>query len=116
MSVNRFDLPGRDLDNVRGPDSGPEPNIHGDRVFLVKLQLPLNADPTNPFYKNMIYDRRKSFQFFMLEADNVNAYREAEEAIRTGWKGLKVYRWARRIGDHQLSICFDKAPSQDLPW
>ena len=43
-------------------------------------------------------------------------YREAKRAIAAGWQGIKMYRWARRVGDHELSMCFDRAPGTDPVW
>ena len=44
-------------------------------------------------------------------------YHEAEKAIAGRWQGIKMYRWARRVGDHELAaecVYFDRAPGADL--
>jgi hypothetical protein len=45
-------------------------------------------------------------------------YRDAERAIAGGWQGIKMYMWARRVGDYayELSVCFDRAPGTDPVW
>lgn len=118
--MNRFDSPGRmDAANTitGSPDDvDPPPNIHGDKVFIVKLQVAVNTGngiPQNVF----IYDRQKSFQVYLMADDDANAFHDAASAIRTtGWKGLKMYRWAKRTGDFELSVCFDRAPEKDPQW
>jgi hypothetical protein len=100
--------------NIRDLGKGPPPNIHGNNVFLVKLQLAITGDSVDRHI--LIYDRRRSIEVQMLPSDNGDVYAEAVKEIKTGWKGLKTYRWARRIGDYQLSVCFDKAPPEDPVW
>jgi hypothetical protein len=117
--MNRFDSPQRmDVQNGTGNpnNTDPPPNIHGDKVFMIKLQTPANTGGNVP--KNIfIYDRQKSFQVYMKAEDDPDAFREVALAIRTtGWKGLKMYRWAKRTGDFELTVCFDRAPEKDPPW
>jgi hypothetical protein len=123
LIMNRFDSP-QHLDvksGIGGPDdTDPPPNIHGDKVFMVKMQAALDAAGNNSV--NMpqhifIYDRQKSFQVYMMPVDDELAFAEAAIAIRmTGWKGLKMYRWAKRTGDFELTVCFDRAPENDPQW
>lgn len=87
-------------------------NIHGTRPFLVKIQRPLSPGGQ----EMLIYDRQKSIQAFMLQVDNPDAYSLAMDEMKTGYMGIKIYRWAKRIGERQLSICFDKAPATDPDW
>ncbi|KAI0767664.1 hypothetical protein C8Q74DRAFT_970140 [Fomes fomentarius] len=88
----------------------PPPNVHGERTFLIKIQTPMN--PRNPGF--MIYDRHKSFgSVFFCQQDNPELYREflvETRGPRGGYGGHKMYRWARRTGDFELSVCLDKAP------
>ncbi|KII86097.1 hypothetical protein PLICRDRAFT_31577 [Plicaturopsis crispa FD-325 SS-3] len=126
---NRFDpitLDG-EHNKIEGPDSAPPPNIHGDKTFLIKMQIGLNSgideddeddeDDARIGGHIFIYDRQKSFQGYMLKANDRALFREAHRAVRiTGVGGLKMYRWARRISDNELSICLDRPPAQNPNW
>jgi hypothetical protein len=97
-------------------DTDPPPNIHGDKVFMIKLQVAVNSGGGIP-PNILIYDRQKSFQVYLMAEDDADAFREAALAIKmTGWNGLKMYRWAKRTGDFELSVCFDRAPEKDPKW
>ncbi|KAI0329865.1 hypothetical protein GY45DRAFT_1324470 [Cubamyces sp. BRFM 1775] len=97
-------------------DSGaPPPNVWGDRVFMIKLQIGMGSqDPRHM----MIYDRKRSFQGFMLRENNpcfADFYAEML-GPRGGFDGLKMYRWAKRTGDWELSVCLDRQPQTDTKW
>lgn len=92
--------------------AGPPPNIHGEKPFLIKIQLPTHLHGN----AMLIYDRQRSIQVHLFRSDDPDAYRKAEEAMPTGYKGLKIYRWAKRVGDLKLSVCFDRAPPKDPQW
>lgn len=94
-----------------GVSIGSLPNIHGDKPFLIKIQRPQAGRNAM-----LIYDRQRSFQVFLVRDDDPFAYIAAMQQMSTGWKGLKIYRWAKRTGDLQLSICFDRAPDKDPQW
>jgi len=87
------------------------PNVHGDSVFLVKLQI--SFFPVGEDANMLIYDRQKSFQEFWKRKDSPELFDDAEEMM--GDK-LKIYRYARRVGDLQLSLCLDRKPPQDPAW
>ena len=117
--MNRFDSPKRmDVETGTGSPNVTDPpsDIHADKVFMVKLQIAVNTGSGIP-KSILIYDRQKSFQVYLMANDDANAFGEAASAIKTtGWKGLKMYRWAKRTGDFQLSVCFDRAPEKDPQW
>ncbi|KAL0570768.1 hypothetical protein V5O48_011196 [Marasmius crinis-equi] len=88
-------------------------NIHGTNPFLVKIQKALLGDTG----AMLIYDRQRSFQFNLLRAKDGKAHAEAlREMNVNSATGLKIYRWAKRTGDRQLSICFDRPPPSDPLW
>lgn len=91
------------------------PNPHGNRLFLVKLQAPL----TGRFASIMVYDRQRSIQGYFMLADNPQVYPEMLREMRGprgGHGGVKMYRWAKRSSDWELSICMDKEPQADMKW
>ncbi|KAI0356850.1 hypothetical protein OH77DRAFT_1477050 [Trametes cingulata] len=94
----------------------PYPNAHGDNPFVVKLQVGLGGRPTHM----MVYDRQRSFNsVYVTIGDNPREFAElvAEmEGPRGGFGGLKMYRWAKRTGDWELSICVDRPPQGDVRW
>ncbi|KAI0761367.1 hypothetical protein BD413DRAFT_607160 [Trametes elegans] len=105
---------------TRGDASVPHPNIHGDRLFLVKLQVGL----TGPARDNMmVYDRQRSFgQLWISRIDDPRTFldfveeMEGPRGIHGLYGGAKMYRWARRTGDWELSICLDRQPETDIKW
>ena len=89
----------------------PPPNVYGDRPFLVKFQVGLGGAGLAD--NMMLYDRKRTAQAFVHLDDDAWAFAELVkemEGPRGGHGGLKMYRWARRVGDWELSICLDRAP------
>lgn len=107
--VNRFNL-------VQKNDINPDPerkprNAHGNKLFLIKLQLA----PDNM----LIYDRQRTFQVYFLKDKNPVIFRKFQremEGPRGGYYGRKMYRWAKRTGDWELSVCLDKEPQEEIKW
>ncbi|TFK85917.1 hypothetical protein K466DRAFT_525107 [Polyporus arcularius HHB13444] len=99
-----------------GAESGSPPNIHGEKTFLVKVQAP-HGVPQQAF---MIYDRRKSFRsVFFWREDAASVYDDCIAEItgpRIAFGGRKMYRWAKRTGDFELSVCLDREPNTDIRW
>ena len=95
-------------------------NIHDNSTFLVKLQLCRNPQ-NNPEVGNriLVHDYHRSIQVYLLESANAELFervRNEMESPRGGYKGLKMYRWARRTADFELSICLDNRPKGDVMW
>jgi len=110
--INRFDSMHDVQAQVEQTDpNAPPPNVHGDKVFLVKFQISLSQFGSNA--SMLLYDRQKSFQVYWKKAEDPRIFAEGEKAM--GDK-LKIYRWARRVGDYQLSVCFDRTPETDPVW
>ncbi|EIW53186.1 uncharacterized protein TRAVEDRAFT_52321 [Trametes versicolor FP-101664 SS1] len=107
-------------DNYRasvGSPSTPHANVHADKPFLVKLQVGL----AGPGRDNIVvYDRLRSFsQVYVSRRDDPATFADlvAEMAgPRGGYGGVKMYRWAKRTGDWELSICVDRKPETDIKW
>ncbi|OSX56732.1 hypothetical protein POSPLADRAFT_1158823 [Postia placenta MAD-698-R-SB12] len=116
--LNRFHS-ATNFGSVRDPanDSIPPPNIHGDKVFLVKLQLGVSSGMPNM----MIYDRQQSFNdsVFFVKDVNPQLFEEVQAEMsgpRSGYRGLKMYRFAKRLSDWELSICLDRKPQGEIKW
>lgn len=93
--------------------SAPPPNIHGSRVFLIKLQYA----PSHLY----IYDRKRSMKcYFVKNNENRETFDEfiveMQHSPRVTHGGLKMYRWAKRVGDWDLSVCLDKLPTETIRW
>ncbi|KAI0752544.1 hypothetical protein C8Q80DRAFT_1302173 [Daedaleopsis nitida] len=62
----------------------------------------------------MIYDRKRTFQSFLLREDDTDGFHdvlgEMVASPRRRCDGCKMYRWAKRTGDWELSICLDREP------
>ncbi|KAL1661906.1 hypothetical protein GGF50DRAFT_104764 [Schizophyllum commune] len=93
----------------------PPANVHGDKLFLVKIQRPLVPDLT-PQAMMMVYDRNRTFEGYIIRRDNTGVYEEALAQMPYGTQKLKIYRWAKRVGDWQLSVCLDREPEQVPQW
>ncbi|KAI0752538.1 hypothetical protein C8Q80DRAFT_1117939 [Daedaleopsis nitida] len=94
----------------------PPPNVWGDKLFLVKIQIGLN--PAAPRYM-MLYDMKRSFQVFLCPAENPLLFENLHAEMtgpRGGYGGIKMYRWAKRTGDWQFDICVDRDPQTDIKW
>ncbi|KAI1792753.1 hypothetical protein LXA43DRAFT_314162 [Ganoderma leucocontextum] len=98
-------------------DDPPPPNIHGDKAFLVKFQAPQVVWAYPAF---LMYDRQHSFgEVFFSAEDRLEAYATFMEEVqgpRGGYRGGKMYRWARRTGDKELTVCLDKEPTTEIKW
>ncbi|KAF5379369.1 hypothetical protein D9615_006586 [Tricholomella constricta] len=110
--INRFDSAHDMQKNIQPAELvGPPPNIHDEKAFLVKFQVSLTrlrADASM-----LLYDRQRSFQVNWVKAEDHEVFMVGEKAMAGN---LKIYRWARRVGDYQLSVCFDRAPETDPVW
>ena len=92
------------------------PNVWGDKLFLVKIQISLgDGVPTHM----MVYDMKRSFQVYLAYEDEPELFGEILAEMvgpRGGYGGLKMYRWARRSGDWQLDVCLDREPKTEIKW
>ncbi len=97
-------------------------NVHGDQAFLIKLQRRLSEqEMTMPFispkssksdgYQSiLVYDRQRGFRAHVWNFTNVGVYEQVLGHIWAEENQKKMYRWARRVGDHELSVCLDRSP------
>jgi hypothetical protein len=115
MAINRYD----NLQSMPTPEKLdghlPPPNVHGDRMFLIKIQ-------SNGSRNFLIYDRKRTFTVYLVENEARAVFKKFEEEI-SGPRGqhhggmmYKMYRWAKRVGDWELSVCLDKEPQADIKW
>ena len=107
-TINRYD----DLnDKPTGEEIGTAmpPNTHGDKYYLVKLQMPLGGQSSHI----LVYDQQKSLQLFIRKDLNPEIFDEAVRAFG-GWP--KMYRWTQRVGDREWRMCFDQVPGIDPHW
>ncbi|KAG8992101.1 hypothetical protein FRB94_012009 [Tulasnella sp. JGI-2019a] len=99
--------------------SEPPPNNHGTKPFIVKVQVQYNGDDTDPM---MVYDCKRTFTFMYPKSgedrDEAAKYDAVARLVRsnTAWNGVKMFFWARRTGDWELSLALDKVPDQDVKW
>ncbi|KZS94843.1 hypothetical protein SISNIDRAFT_409344 [Sistotremastrum niveocremeum HHB9708] len=84
------------------------PNIHGTNPFVIKIQT--NGDTIR------VYDRRRSLDVYLMKSWNLENFLILHTAAGTGFKGLKCYRWAKRVSDWELSICLDRKLPEDPRW
>lgn len=111
-SVNKFDDIGKLGNSTRTSASDPpSENKHGDKLFLVKLQM-------GPWF--LVYDRSRSFQGYIGADGQSAAYNQVKNEMRgpggAKFGGMKMYRWAKRVGDWELSLCLNREPQQNIAW
>ncbi|GBE83314.1 hypothetical protein SCP_0503620 [Sparassis crispa] len=113
-TFNRFNF--RDdgkLGNVRKIDAEtPPPNIHDTKTFLVKLQV-------GPQGHYMIYDRQRSFEVYFINSSDPGTFSEFRNEMlgpRGTPRAVKMYRWAKRVSEWELSVCIDRLPQTDIRW
>ncbi|VDB84549.1 unnamed protein product [Peniophora sp. CBMAI 1063] len=101
----------RRLDRVlRGE---PPKNVHGDKVFLIHVDGGLNGSRVK------VHDRTRSIQSSLLEQDDGANFRELLPRPTNDLyvvDSSRTYRWARRTGDWELSICLDRKPTENTMW
>lgn len=95
----------------RAATDGPPPDIHNGKLFLVKFQISLFDFKEKAHM--VIYDRQRSFNGLWRRCRERELFDEAELSMGNE---LRMYRWAKRVGDYQLSVCFDRTPSKNPPW
>ncbi|KAH9848072.1 hypothetical protein C2E23DRAFT_740226 [Lenzites betulinus] len=95
----------------------PPPDVHGDRPFIVKLQVGLTGPGRDTI---VVYDRQRSFSHaYVARMDNPAMFEELVTEMvgpRGGYGGVKMYRWAKRSGDWTFEICVDRQPEADIKW
>jgi hypothetical protein len=122
------------------PDGDPPPpNVHGDKVFLIKFQVQISSIQPNgalgpPLDNMMLYDRQRTIEAYLVRKtspSDFDAFLAEMRGLRKGYGGVKVrnsctylalaqylqmYRYARRVGDHELSVCLDREPKETIKW
>ena len=88
-------------------------NVHEDKAFLVKLQRPM-SEQRHFRFPIMVYDRSRSFSGHIAPEDNTSSWDTIVAALPPS--KLKIYRWAKRVGDWELSICLDREPGETPQW
>lgn len=111
--MNRLSSMHKPFDSPKQVDpSKPPPNIHGTRFFLVKFQFGVDH--------LFLYDRQKSMPCYAVRSLNPGVFSEfmveMQNSPRVAYNAQKMYRWARREGDWDLSVCLDKLPQEVIKW
>ncbi|VDB84567.1 unnamed protein product [Peniophora sp. CBMAI 1063] len=91
-------------------DSDAPQNKHGDKAFLIKIQRlkdNIGMPELPPFH--LFYDRFRTTKGYLEPESNEVAWPALEGAMLPGLN-VKMYCWARRVGEWGLSICLDRHP------
>ncbi|KAL4244335.1 MYND-type zinc finger protein samB [Abortiporus biennis] len=124
-TINRFANPADAKDKIKKVTAHDEiqPNIHGEKVFLIKMQssAAMGSPPGGPIPQAfLIYDRQRSFEFyFVRNEETATLYDLLEQEMRGprgSSKAVKMYRWARRVNAWELSVCSDRVPQEAIMW
>lgn len=98
------------------------PNVHGTNIFLVKMQMGGFRTPfglTRQFID--YYDEERILNVSTCPRDYGEDLRVWEKFDSTlerlgSLDGVKLFVWARRTGDWELSVTLDPLPDQNIPW
>ncbi len=109
LQLNRFNFSKKNAISKRVND--PPPNRYGRAVFVIKFQI--SMETTGHF---MLYDRHQTMRVYVLQEQDLDLFQKFKEEMegpRGGYMGRKMYRWAKRTSDFELSVCLDReAPKQ----
>jgi hypothetical protein len=94
-------------------------NIKATAPFIVKLQIPITSQVQTTTM--MIYDRKRALMWQLYprsasEGGDGNLIRIAEIYRSRGYLGSKIYAWAKKLSEEDLSVCIKPLPSQDISW
>ena len=98
------------------PSDGPPSNVYGSSPSLFKLQLPRLFTAGGPA---VIYDQPRALHITVMREDfPTDVWTKIYETCgANGFQGVKLYVWARRTSDYELSIAIDRLPDQKtIPW
>lgn len=96
------------------------PNVHGSNMFLVKMQMGGFHTPfglTRQFLN--FYDEERTFFVTSLPIHcGEDLWQRLDSTLeRLGsLEGVKLFVWAKRTGDWELSVTLDPLPDQNIPW
>ncbi|KIY73334.1 hypothetical protein CYLTODRAFT_365815 [Cylindrobasidium torrendii FP15055 ss-10] len=104
------------IDDSRDHIDGIPENAHGDQPFIIKLQRPMDPPGARIPGPMLVYDRQRTFKAYSTAVDNSATFTRFIDSIKSTANTLKAYRWARRVGSHELSVCLDREPSPVPTW
>lgn len=94
----------------------PPPDVHGDRAFLLKIQYvrPSTDKGALDLAQYVVCDRQRTFEGY-LRSNGSPSWSTVVKQIPPLAMNEKLYRWAKRSGDWELSICLDREPGGGTP-
>lgn len=120
LMANRSSDPRNPYRDMPRPGEGtPPPNVHGTNPFLIKIQMPVDDfGQVEEGGTMLMYDRQKTIIGYVGAGTCPTEYeRVKRECVARGRVGgLKMYRWAKRAGPLQLSVCLDREPGEEVRW
>ncbi len=99
----------------------PPPNVHGDRIFLVKIQHS-RAQGSRSTDSFLIWDKTRSCVVYFFYDKDPRAFEQFRGEIEgprgevCGAAKRRMYRWAKRVGEWELSVCLDRVPDEGTGW
>lgn len=99
----------------------PVPDVHGDRIFLLEIQCVRpdhdQFDVLSPLQYE-VCDRQRSLKGYLRSKGKNPPWSTLVKQIPPMTVGEKIYRWAKRAGNWELSICLDREPGEKekLAW
>ncbi|KAJ6470748.1 hypothetical protein C8R47DRAFT_1054645 [Mycena vitilis] len=132
FSLNRYEVIGHPEIYTRSLEylnTSPPENAHGSQPFIVKIQLARANNNASNFSAAIgqtvgppersgqsisIYDRQMSMEVELRKgsADAGDFAAVAGLVGSKGFKGLRLFCWARRLADWTLELCLDHLPEE----
>ena len=91
----------------------PPPDMYCDKAFLLRIQYtrPTDADGISAQPQYAICDQQRSLDGFLRSKGNNPPWSTLVVQIPPLALDETTYRWAKRTGDWELSICLDREPT-----
>lgn len=104
-----------------GDPTAPPPNPHASSPFIVKMQCGGIARGFAAPRREYIgfYDEERTFNICIVPASvDSDTYERLDTILlrRGSLNGVKLFVWARRVGEWELAIALDPLPNQNIPW
>lgn len=91
----------------------PLPNIHSHKLFLITLRPGTAATGQDVI---IAFDRHYSLIAHIAPEGQAEAYKDIAREVYSRRNDVYMCRWAKRVGEWELSICIDRKPSDDVSW
>jgi hypothetical protein len=90
------------------------PNAHGSEPFIIKLQIDVQGRS-----HILIYDQKRTIEFQLFRSNYPpDIWMALDQTLMAHGLlgGVKLFIWARRKSNWELSLALDRLPESTIPW